>query len=82
MEDARDKKIFSGYYPPRIEEWTEKGWDVMKKEGSREDFDLWRCSACRWLFKEKAQKVPFESLPDDWKCPVCNVGKGSFERVA
>ncbi|HUI67530.1 MAG TPA: rubredoxin [Nitrospirota bacterium] len=82
MEDARDKKIFSGYYPPRIEEWTEKGWEVVKKEGVREDFNLWRCPACRWLYKEQVQKVLFESLPDDWKCPVCKVGKESFERVA
>lgn len=82
MEDARDKKIFSGYYPPSIEEWTEKGWEVVKKAGVREDFNLWRCSACKWLYKEQVQKVLFESLPDDWKCPVCNVGKESFERVA
>ncbi len=82
MEDARDKKIFSGYYPPRIEEWTEKGWEVLKKEGVREDFNLWRCSACRWLYKEQVQKVLFESLPDDWKCPLCKVDKESFERVA
>lgn len=82
MEDARDKKIFSGYYPPRIEEWTEKGWEVVKKEGERQDFGMWRCSACRWLYKEQEQRVPFENLPDDWKCPVCKVGKESFEKVA
>ena len=82
MEDARDKKIFSGYYPPRIEEWAEKGWEVVRKEGERQDFGMWRCSACRWLYKEQEQAVPFENLPDDWRCPLCKVGKGSFERVA
>jgi rubredoxin len=82
MEDAADKKIFSGYYPPRIEEWTEKGWEVVRKEGERRDFGMWRCSACRWLYKEQEQGIPFESLPDDWKCPLCRVGKDSFEKVA
>ncbi len=82
MEDARDKKIYSGYYPPRIEEWIEKGWESVKKEGERADFGLWRCSACRWLYKQQEQGVSFENLPDDWKCPVCKVGKESFERVA
>lgn len=23
--------------------------------------------------------TPFESLPDDWFCPVCGVGKDQFE---
>jgi rubredoxin len=82
MEDARDKKIFSGYYPPAIEEWTAKGWEIVKQDGAREDFDIWRCSACKWLYKNKEQKIAFEYLPEDWKCPVCKVGKAFFEKVA
>jgi rubredoxin len=82
MEDARDKKIFSGYYPPALEEWTAKGWEIVKQDGAREDFDIWRCSACKWLYKNKEQKIAFEDLPEDWKCPVCKVGKASFEKVA
>ena len=81
IEDARDKTIFSGYYPPAIGEWTAKGWDVVKKEGDREDFGVWRCAACRWLYKELEQNIKFEDLPADWKCPVCKAGKDSFEQV-
>jgi rubredoxin len=81
VEDARDKTIFSGFYPPRLEEWTEKGWEVVAKEGEREDFGLWRCAACRWLYKEQEQKIKFSDLPEDWKCPVCKVGKESFEKI-
>jgi rubredoxin len=25
--------------------------------------------------------VEFGSLPDDWKCPVCNAAKDAFEKV-
>ncbi len=81
MEDARDKTIFSGYYPPRLEEWIEKGWEVVGREGEREDFDVWRCAACKWLYKEQEQKVKFDDLPDDWKCPLCKAGKNVFEKV-
>lgn len=81
MEDARDKTIFSGYYPPRIEEWTDKGWEVLSKTGEREDFGLWRCATCKWLYKEKDQAAAFAALPDDWKCPVCSAGKNAFEKV-
>jgi rubredoxin len=82
FEDARDKRIFSGYYPPRLEEFLEKGWELVSTTGEREDFGVWRCAACRWLYKEKDEKAPFRELPDDWKCPVCKTGKDSFEQVA
>jgi rubredoxin len=81
VEDDRNKTIFSGYYPPTIEEWSAKGWDIVKQEGQREDFNVWRCSACKWLYKTREQNSAFEDLPDDWKCPVCKVGKSSFEQV-
>lgn len=81
MEDARDKTIFSGYYPPRLEDWIEKGWEVVSKTGEREDFALWRCATCKWLYKEKEQGTKFEDLPEDWRCPVCNAGKNAFEKI-
>ena len=81
MEDARDKEIFSGYYPPRLEDWIAKGWEVVTKAGEREDFGLWRCAACKWLYKEEVEGTKFTDLPDDWKCPVCGAGKTSFEKV-
>jgi rubredoxin len=82
FEDDPDKKIFSGYYPPRIEEFTAKSWEVVSRTGEREDFGVWRCAACRWLYKEKSQLKQFEDLPGEWKCPVCKAGKASFEQVA
>ncbi len=81
VEDARDKKIFSGYYPPSIDAWTNKGWEVVQQQGLREDFNLWRCSACRWLYKQHDQKSMFGDLADDWICPVCKAGKNVFEQV-
>jgi rubredoxin len=26
-----------------------------------------------------AKGVPFEELPDDWKCPICGAGKKMFK---
>lgn len=82
MEDARDKNIFSGYYPPPLESWEAKGWEVVSRTGLREDFGLWRCAACKWLYKEAVEKVKFEDLPADWRCPVCKAGKNVFENIA
>lgn len=81
MEDDRDKVLFSGFYPPRLEEWVEKGWEILQKDGEREDFGMWRCAMCKWLYRNQKEPVKFEDLPDDWKCPVCKADKGIFEKV-
>ncbi|KAF0182846.1 MAG: hypothetical protein FD164_1042 [Nitrospirae bacterium] len=81
FEDARDKIIFSGWYPPRIEDLAGKGWEITAQNGTRADGSLWRCAACKWLYKEDAEGTDFESLPVDWKCPVCKAGKDVFEKI-
>lgn len=48
--------------------------------------ELWKCSVCGYIYDSSvgAEDVPagtlFESLPDDWKCPVCGVGKEMFNK--
>ena len=35
------------------------------------------CSICGYIYDE-AQNQPWETLPDDWKCPLCGAAKGAF----
>ena len=79
VEDAQDKEIFSGFFPPPVQEWQEKGWDVLTRDGDRANGILWRCAMCKWLYKEKSEGTAFESLLDEWKCPVC--GQRTFEQI-
>ena len=54
---------------------------------SKTAFDAWRvktpadskyvCSICGYVYNGE---IPFEQLPDDWKCPLCGAGKEAFER--
>ncbi len=81
VADARDKEIYSGFIPPSVKEWEARGWDVLEKSGDREDGAVWRCSMCRWLYKDDVEGRPFEELPTDWKCPVCKASKASFEKI-
>ena len=47
----------------------------------------WVCSVCGWIYDEAKGDadnnlpagVPFADLPDDFVCPLCGVGKDSFE---
>ena len=37
------------------------------------------CSICGFVYDEDKEQVPFESLPDTWKCPLCGAPKSAFE---
>lgn len=41
---------------------------------------VWTCSVCGYQYDEKVEKVPFEQLDNDWKCPICNAPKEAFEK--
>lgn len=43
---------------------------------------MWRCTVCGYEYDEAAEGVPFDKLPDDWNCPVCNAPKDAFEKVS
>lgn len=39
------------------------------------------CTICGYVYDEEQEGKKFEELPDDWKCPMCGVGKDMFEKV-
>lgn len=49
----------------------------------------WRCIPCGYIYDPAegdpdsgiAAGTAFESLPADWVCPICGVGKEDFEKV-
>ena len=49
----------------------------------------WVCGVCGWIYDEAvgdsdydlAPGVAFEDLPEDFVCPLCGVGKESFEEM-
>ncbi|HBT46888.1 MAG TPA: High molecular weight rubredoxin [Peptococcaceae bacterium] len=49
----------------------------------------YRCSICNYIYdpaKGDPERgiepgTPFEKLPADWTCPICNAGKEAFEQI-
>ena len=41
----------------------------------------YRCTICGYIYDEAKEKVKFEDLPDDWKCPLCGAPKNLFEEI-
>ncbi len=37
---------------------------------------MYKCKICGYEYEGD-----FESLPEDWVCPICGVGKDQFEKV-
>ncbi len=48
----------------------------------------WRCIVCNYVYDPAVGDpdngvepgTPFESIPDEWTCPLCGAGKDEFER--
>ncbi len=51
--------------------------------------DKYICDVCKYVYDPAkgdpsagiAPGTSFESLPDDWVCPECGVGKDQFSKV-
>ncbi len=42
----------------------------------------YRCTVCGYIYDPgKEGGAAFDSLPEDWVCPVCGAGKSAFEPV-
>lgn len=56
---------------------------------SREAEGRWRCRVCGYIYDPAdgdrdggiPPGTPFQSLPDDWVCPVCGASKDAFEHL-
>ncbi len=42
---------------------------------------MWKCSVCGYEYDEEKEGTPFDQLPDDWKCPVCDSPKSAFNKM-
>jgi rubredoxin len=52
--------------------------------------EKWECTACGYVYDPETGDpdnnippgTPFESLPEDWVCPQCGVGKEFFQKIS
>ena len=38
----------------------------------------YKCTICGYVYDDDKEKVPFDQLPDSWKCPLCGARKSDF----
>ncbi len=50
---------------------------IEEKPKQEEKKAQYVCTVCGYVYDGE---IPFEELPDDWKCPLCKAGKDKFEK--
>ncbi|TDN66905.1 rubredoxin [Paraburkholderia sp. BL10I2N1] len=53
------------------------------------EYKSWVCLICGWIYNEEEglpeEGIPagtrFADIPEDWRCPLCDVGKAEFAVV-
>ncbi len=53
----------------------------IKTDKNDESGSRYRCTICGYIYDNNKEKIKFEDLPEDWKCPICKVGKDKFEKI-
>jgi flavin reductase (DIM6/NTAB) family NADH-FMN oxidoreductase RutF/rubredoxin len=60
-----------------------------KEDKEEEKMESYKCTICGYVYDPKKGDpdsgmkpgTSFDDLPDDWVCPLCGVGKDSFEKL-
>lgn len=68
-------KVIKGTAPKTAPTYIE---EKVEKTG---EYKKYKCLLCGYIYDEKVEKVKFEDLPSNWKCPLCGASKDSFELV-
>lgn len=78
--------------PPPAEDdhrMTEEETGAASAASSDDGFKQWVCVICGWVYDEAAGApddglapgTRWADVPDDWRCPLCDVGKEDFALV-
>ena len=63
-----------------IKDASSTGANINRQE-TNVKFAKYRCIVCGYIYDEAVEKVKFEDLPQNWRCPRCGVGKENFVKV-
>lgn len=71
------------YYHENLKGLSPKNAPTYVEE-SREispNYNQYQCNLCGYIYDDSKEKVKFEDLPEDWKCPLCGAPKSQFTKI-
>ena len=69
------------YYQDNLKGKSPKNAPTYVNEYNKEGHSRYKCIICGYIYDDEVEEVKFSDLPDNWKCPVCGVGKDKFIKV-
>ena len=71
------------YYHENLKGSSPKNAPTFIEEEQKEvsTSNKYQCSLCGYIYDDSKEKVKFEDLPDDWKCPLCGAPKSLFNKI-
>lgn len=71
------------YYHENLKGISPKNAPTYIEEETKEEStsNKYQCSICGYIYDDSKEKVKFEDLPDDWKCPLCGAPKSLFNKI-
>lgn len=77
-----DEVLTYEYYQKNMKGTSPKNAPTyIEKEVENTNSSKYRCIICGHIYDDAKENIKFDDLPDDWKCPVCGVGKDKFEKI-
>lgn len=70
------------YYHEKLKGTSPKNSPTYTEEESTFlNSSQYKCNLCGYIYDEVEEKVKFEELPEDWKCPLCGAPKSQFTKI-
>lgn len=54
---------------------------IEEETNSSTTSNKYQCSLCGYIYDDAKEKIKFEELPEDWKCPLCGAPKSLFNKI-
>lgn len=70
------------YYHENLKGTSPKNAPTYIEETKNEtNSSKYQCLICGFIYDDAKEKIKFEDLPDDWKCPLCGATKSQFKKI-
>lgn len=70
--------LIYGDYQNNMKTKAQEAFKKYKEEKTMAEVqEKWVCTVCGYVYDGE---MPFEDLPDDWKCPLCAAPKSAFKK--
>ena len=54
---------------------------IEEEKDNISEGEKYKCIICGHIYDEAVEGIKFDDLPDNWRCPICGVGKDKFKKI-